>query len=189
MSAGETPRSDDEKPPAKDCERVSFEHILPTWFATHFEHHKGQPTRTGKLGSIDITLKGGGGTYWIETKSSVSRLTEKQIAENITLISSLVNGRTAEEAEKVLIERPPGHRAIVILQVFLPKSVYERVYGQMVADSREEYYDAYQRKDFREAAKIKRHLNYSLVMSAVAYIASLPLHLIPRCFNWFDKSE
>lgn len=88
-----------------------------------------------------------------------------------------------------VIERPPGHRVIVILQTVLPKSVFERVYGQMVADSREEYYEALQQGDCEEAKKIKRHLNYSLVVSVVSFVVGLPYHLLVKSVSLFDKGE
>ncbi|SOC90095.1 hypothetical protein SAMN05216358_0119 [Rhizobium sp. AN5] len=88
-----------------------------------------------------------------------------------------------------VIERPPGHRVIVILQTVLPKSVFERVYGQMVADSREEYYEALQQGDCEEAKKIKWQLNYHLIMSVVEYFASLPAHLLTKPLKMFDKGE
>lgn len=89
----------------------------------------------------------------------------------------------------VKIERPPGHRLINVLQVVLPKSTFERVYGQMVADSREEYYEALQQGDCEEAKKIKWQLNYHLIISVLEYVASLPAHLLIKPFKLFDKGE
>jgi hypothetical protein len=88
-----------------------------------------------------------------------------------------------------IIERPPGHRLIVILQSVLPKSVFDRVYGQMVADSREEYYEALSQGDSAEAKKIKRQLNYHLVGSVFSFLAGLPAHLLMKPFKLFDKGE
>jgi len=87
------------------------------------------------------------------------------------------------------IERPPGHHLIVLLQKVLPKSVYERVYGQMIADARLEYCEALADGDFEEAKKIKRHLNYSLVVSVAAFVVGLPYHLLVKSVSLFDKGE
>ncbi|MBB3948444.1 hypothetical protein GGQ73_004431 [Rhizobium skierniewicense] len=116
----------------------------------------------------------------------LSEAQNRQVAK--TLASVIKGSRTVVEKE-YKIERPPGHRAIGILQAVLPKSVFERVYGQMVADSRAEFYEALDKNDYLEAKKIKRHLNYSLILSALTYVVGLPFHLLSKCFNWYDKSE
>lgn len=88
-----------------------------------------------------------------------------------------------------IIERPPGHHLINLLQKVMPKSVFERVYGQMIADSREEFYEALSQGDPTEAKKIRRQLNLDLIMSVVSYIAGLPAHLLVKPFKLFDKGE
>ncbi|NSZ61850.1 hypothetical protein G6L16_000700 [Agrobacterium tumefaciens] len=87
------------------------------------------------------------------------------------------------------IERPPGHHLIVLLQRLLPKSVFERLYGQMIADARLEYCEALIDGDFEEAKKIKRHLNYSLIASVASFIMGLPYHLLVKSSSLFDKGE
>lgn len=94
-----------------------------------------------------------------------------------------------EPKGEIKIERPPGHRATVFLRVFLPKSVFDRLYGQMIADSQQEYIEALADGDEAEAKKIKRYLNYNLVTSVVTYITGLPFHLVSKAFKLFDKSE
>lgn len=87
------------------------------------------------------------------------------------------------------IEKPPGHRLIMLLQSILPKSTFERIYGQMIADSRQEFYDALDKGDEAEAKKIKRQLNIDLLISVFSFIAGLPMHLLMKPFKLFDKGE
>lgn len=95
----------------------------------------------------------------------------------------------ADVKRAIKLEHPPGHHLIGVLRAVLPKKVYDRVYGQMVADSWEEYYDAIAQGDHSEAKKIKRYLNYCLFMSVVEYLSGLPFHFVSKCVNLFDKSE
>ncbi len=87
------------------------------------------------------------------------------------------------------IERPPGHHLMVLLRKVLPKSVFERTYGQMIADARLEYCEALADGDFEEAKKIKRHLNYSMVVSVASFVIGLPYHLVVKSVSLFDKGE
>lgn len=89
-----------------------------------------------------------------------------------------------------VIEHPPGHHLIRVLQMFLPKSAYQRTFGQMVADAREEYYEALKDGDEAESKKIKRMLIWDMLMCIGTYIAELPAHLVTAPFRkLFDKGE
>lgn len=88
------------------------------------------------------------------------------------------------------IERPPGHRIIVLLQMVLPRSTFERVYGQMIADSRAEYFEALDQGDNVEANKIKRQLYFNIAVSVAAFLAGLPFHLLEKPLGKiFNKDE
>ncbi len=94
-----------------------------------------------------------------------------------------------ESQQQILAHRAPGHRAIGILQAVLPKSVFDRIYGQMVADAREEYYEAVAQGNMDEAKKIARYLNWSLISSVFAFFAGLPAHLLSLPFKAFKKED
>lgn len=89
-----------------------------------------------------------------------------------------------------VIERPPGHRLIILLQVFLPRSTFERIYGQMIADSRAEFYEALKKRDYIEAEKIKRQLCFNMLSSVAAFVAGLPFHFLAKPLGKiFNKDE
>lgn len=179
---------DDSRPNSETL--ICVDHILPKWFLhveeSHREHRTSiftnNPMRDGL--KVDKTVF----PILIQTKTPQSEAILKSYRDFLEIHTAVSKSDTKASA-KTTIETPPGHRLIVLLQTFVPTSVYERVYGQIVADSREEYYVAVDNGDELEAKKIKRHLNYCLLMTAFAYLAGLPFHLLSRCYNWLNKSE
>ncbi|MDD1499662.1 hypothetical protein PVA19_14660 [Agrobacterium sp. CNPSo 3708] len=112
-------------------------------------------------------------------QNDIERLDERLIEANAVLGTQKQN----------VIYRAPGYRAIGILQAVLPKSVFDRIYGQMVADARQEYFEAIAQGDLDEAKKIARYLNFSLISSVVEFLAGLPAHLLSLPFKAFKKED